>query len=323
MVGRLIFVRNAKNKMIIFVYGEDSYRSRQKLSEIIEQYKKIHKSGLNLKSFDGKMSYNDLKDGASNISMFKEKKLIVLNNISLNKKFQEDFLENPDYLKNSEDIFLFYEEGDLPKSKFCDSLKKIGKCQEFTLLKGQKLENWLKKEFKKYGFDISEDVVFKMIDFTGGDLWQLANEIKKITTFKNKEKTVSLKDIELLVKPNIENDIFKTIDAIAQKNKSQAITLLHRHLRQGDNPLYLLTMINFQFRNLLMMKSEDSTNMFFLAKKLAMNPYVVRKTMQQVGRFSLAELKKIYRYIFQIDSGVKTGKINTETALDLFLSKIG
>jgi DNA polymerase III delta subunit len=36
----------------------------------------------------------------------------------------------------------------------------------------------------------------------------------------------------------------------------------------------------------------------------------------------MPELKKIYRKIFQIDSDIKTGKIEPETALDLLLAEI-
>ena len=34
--------------MIYFIYGEDSYWSKKKMEEIIDRYKKVHKSVLNL-----------------------------------------------------------------------------------------------------------------------------------------------------------------------------------------------------------------------------------------------------------------------------------
>ena len=38
--------------MFIFLYGEDSYSSLKKFREIIEHYKKSHKTGLNFKDYD-------------------------------------------------------------------------------------------------------------------------------------------------------------------------------------------------------------------------------------------------------------------------------
>lgn len=49
--------------MILFLYGPDTYRSRQKLNDIIENYKKIHKSGLNLVRFNmAEKTFEDFKE---------------------------------------------------------------------------------------------------------------------------------------------------------------------------------------------------------------------------------------------------------------------
>jgi len=317
--------------MIIFIYGKDTYRSRQKLNEIIDSYKKANKIGLSLKSFAGeKLDYEDFIDEISSSSMFKEKKMLIFKDISGNKSFQEEFLGSINKFIDSKEILLFYGEGEVPKNKFFDSLKKVGKSQSFDILSGLRLKNWAKKEIENCGVKISEEAVNRLVDFTGGNLWRLSGEIQKLVLYKNKDKRINIEDVVLLVKPKIETDIFKTIDAISEKRKNVAISLLHQHLKEGDNPIYLLTMINFQFRNLLILKSEDSDYRFnksygdvwALSKKLGMNPYVVRKTMQQIGKFSLEELKKIYRKISQIDFGIKTGKVDPEAALDLFISSV-
>ncbi len=97
--------------MLIFLYGQDTYRSRQKLNGIIEQYKKIHKSGLNLKYFDGqKIDFQDIKDEIQSISMFEEKKLMVLENPFSSSDFKEKFLENSERFLNSKNMILFYEQ---------------------------------------------------------------------------------------------------------------------------------------------------------------------------------------------------------------------
>jgi DNA polymerase III delta subunit len=72
-------------------------------------------------------------------------------------------------------------------------------------------------------------------------------------------------------------------------------------------------MINFQLRNLLIVKS---------GAKLNAHPYVIKKTVRQAGNFSLGDLKKIYQKIFQVDVGIKTGKIDPEVALDLLIAEV-
>ena len=81
--------------MIIFLYGEDTYRSRQKLEEIVAHYKEIHKSGLNLRYFDGETAdLESIKSELQTVSMFKEKKLFVLTDAFLNKELKEDLLKD-------------------------------------------------------------------------------------------------------------------------------------------------------------------------------------------------------------------------------------
>ncbi len=327
--------------MIIFLYGQDTYRSRQKLNEIIGQYKKIHKTGLNLKYYDfQKDSFENFRDQIQQTSMFKEKKLAILKNVFSNQDFKEKFLKNSkNFLKlktraavkgekkdlsSSSDTILFYEENKISeKDKFFNFLKTKAKTQNFELLTGEKLKNWLRPEFFKLKTEINPEALNKLIEFAGNDLWSLTNEIKKLVSFKSGKK-IEIKDIELLVKPKIETDIFKTIDALALKNKKIALEFIHKHLEKGDSPLYLLSMINFQFRNLLIVKdlTEKNLSPFAISRIAGLHPYVVKKTYFQAQKFTFEELKKIYQKIFEVDLAIKTGKLEPETALDLLIAEI-
>jgi len=151
----------------------------------------------------------------------------------------------------------------------------------------------------------------------------MSNEIKKLASFKN-NKTVRTEDIKLLVRSKIETDIFKTIDAIADKNKKQALNLLHKHLEKGDSPLYLLSMINYQFRNLLAVKDliEKQIPYNIILKRSGLHPFVVKKSYYQSQKFTFQELKKIYQKIFKKDLDIKTGRIQPEIALDLLIAEI-
>ena len=96
--------------MIYFIYGEDSFRSKRKLEEIIEGYKKVHKSGLNLIYIDAKENtFNNFYSNFKITSMFAEKKLIILQDVFANKNFQEDFLNNIKALEELKDIVVVYE----------------------------------------------------------------------------------------------------------------------------------------------------------------------------------------------------------------------
>jgi len=318
--------------MILFLYGQDTYRRLQKLNEIVGHYQKIHKSGLNLKYFDfQKDTYENFEADFRNSPMFNEKKLFVLKNVGLNDSFKINFLKEQKIFLDSKDLILFFEDEISERNKLFKLLKKSAHFQEFQPLNREKLKHWTKQKFGKTKINIEHQALNQLIDYTGNDLWRLSGEIKKLISYKIKEKTplVTREDIDLLVKPKIELNIFKTVDALALKNKKRALFLIHQHLENGDSPLYLFSMINFQFRNLLLIKTRyQSTNnkrisrMDNLNRELGMHPYVARKTLEFSRRFSLEELKRIYQKIFQIDLAIKTGKTNPVMALDILVAEI-
>jgi len=312
--------------MIYFIYGEDSYRSKRKLEEIVAGYKKVHKSGLNLIYINAEQT--DFKDFDSSLrtnSMFDEKKLIVLKNSFGNAKFCEDLLENIKELNETKNIVVIYE-SEMPdqRTKFFKALQKFVKCQEFKFLQPALLKKWVINEFDSNEAKISLDALNLLINFVGNDLWQMSAEIKKLSCYKQGSGLIKKEDVQLLVKPNIESDIFKTIDALASKDKKKALALVREHLENGDHPLYLLSMITYQFRNLLIIKElqELKTSYALIVKKSGLHPFVVQKTSYLCNRFSMPQLKKIYQKIFQVDSSIKTGKVEPETALNLLIAEI-
>lgn len=311
--------------MILFLYGPDSFRSKQKLDEIIVHYKSAGKSGLNLMHLDAsEIEFSNFYDRFKISSMFAEKKLVILKNVFASKKFQEDFLENLKTIEEFKDVVVVYE-GEEPdqRLKLFKALLKECKSQEFSLLDGKNLKVWAAKEFQNLSQKINVDALDLLLNFTSNDLWRLDNEIKKLSNFK-KDGVVKKEDVEALVKPNITTDIFKTIDALAAKNKRQALALLQKHLDAGDNALYLLSMMAYQFRNLLIVKQLAEKGMMYasIVKKSGLHPFVVKKNYYQCHQFSFGELKHIYQKIFRLDSDVKVGKLEAEAALELLVAAI-
>ena len=329
--------------MVFFFYGADSFRIRQKVNSVIEGYQAKHKSGLNFGKFDfGEPEVLDkLKNFLNSSSMFAEKKLAIVENLFLAAKdAQESFLEyfkSGDILKTQDKFLVLAQElaiNEDKKSKQKYGLKnnqelfkaltgKTVKTEEFDYLVGVKLEAWIKKELELAGAKIDAGAIRKLAMFVGADLWQMKNEIDKLVVFAN-GGAIKESMVDELVKSRIDNDIFKTIDALASRNKQLALTLLHRHLAEGESEIYLLSMLVYQFRNLLLVKSEIERGAQFpsLAKTIKLHPYVLRKSFEQGKGFTLAALKKIYERLSELDMAIKSGRLEPQVALDLVVGEI-
>jgi len=138
-------------------------------------------------------------------------------------------------------------------------------------------------------------------------------------TYRSKERMIKKEDVLLLVKSKIDTNIFKTIDALAEKNKKQALALMYQHLEKGESPLYILSMIKYQFKNLLIVKEQETLDKVPTDKLEDMHPFVFRKAKYQSRRFTLEQLKKFYHKIFKIDLAIKQGKIAPQEGLELLV----
>lgn len=315
--------------MIIFLYGPDQFRARQKLEELIAQYLKVRQSGLNLIYFDfEKDGLGDFMIKVASNSIFKEKKLVIIENAFLSKEASQDLLsflqncrQNKDFSHNN--TLVFFEKEPDPRNPLFVYLKENAVCQEFWPLEPRFVKSWVKKEVKNRGGAISLPAIEELVRYCGNDLWRLSNEIKKLINFKQKRRIESL-DVILLVKPKIEAGIFKTTDAIASGSRKAALKLIQQHFLAGDEPLYLLAMIGAHFRNLLIVKDLLGREKSFaqIAKITFLPLFAAKKYYFQAEKFTLAQLKKVYSRILDADLKIKTGKGNPRQEIEILVSRI-
>jgi len=330
--------------MLLFLYGEDSFRSWEKVKVIKNKFLSKDKigSGLSVVDFEEEDGGNKLSEVAGAQGLFSLKRLIIIKNLILSGN-SDDQQEALNFLKTdkknlhaSQDIVLVFWEKELPgkKSKLFKFLLTNSKKQNFEKLTGAKLSFWVLNKIQDSGGKISREALNKLIAYVGNDLLQMNNEIEKLVNYtcypeqakrvegSRMNNIITETDIDLLVKSKIEANIFETIDALASKNKKRALELLHNQMEKGDDPFYIFSMYVYQFRNLLKIGGfyfQGDFNQYEIAKVAKLHPFVVQKGIAQLRGFTLAQLKKIYKKLEQIDLQIKTGKIDIVLALDKFV----
>jgi len=316
--------------MIFFFYGEDTYRAYQKVKQIRDKFKaEVDSSGFNTVLLDGAdLSLEKFNEAVSQAGFLSSKRLIVIKNIFDNKslgKIKNDILEYLNKQTDSleENFLLFWQEGSPKKN---DSLyKKLNTCkyvQEFEPLNNFKLTSWAKEEIKSRHGQITTPALNLLVASVGNNLWQLSSEIDKLVHYKNGQNIIE-QDIELMTRGKLDENIFNLTDAIANQNTGRAIKLVREQLVAGANEQYLLAMILRQFRILMQLKSriQSGSSGAELAKQAGLHPFVIKKSLPLLSKYSLVELKNIYQQLTELDLNMKSIPINNETFLDLFIIK--
>ncbi|MBU3918571.1 DNA polymerase III subunit delta, partial [Patescibacteria group bacterium] len=291
------------------------YTAKKKVEELLKSTKPEVFDFFDTPSF----SFSSLKDVLNSGSLFDDKKTILLRDVFSNAGFMQEFLEKADILKDTDDLVIFFETRQVPLTEGLISFfKKNGKVFEFKSLKTSEVDAWVKSRVEELGCSIDNQALFALTKAVGNDLWRLSLEIQKLVAFGFKHKKIEKYGVELLVKQDIDSHIFNTIEAIANKDKKTALELLYNHLEIGDHPSYLLAMIAYQFRNLIIVK--DLSDVSVLKGK--MHPFVVSKSRQLSQKFTKERLEKIYSKIFKMDFAIKQGKIKPVLALELLIADI-
>ncbi len=319
--------------MIIFLYGSDGYRLKQKSEEIIASYRKKHQSGLNFFKFDcadiSAGEFIKIDEAVKNSSFFNEVKLIVLNNPFSQKIIADklgELIKQYGLDKMKDVVVLAVENSDGGASwngsrGLAELLKKPGNLVEnINCLKGVKLTNWIKNEFAARGCATEPAALEQLIERAGNDSFSLAVNIDKLSNYlsgNGVKKILKPEDVELLIAGKIDLNIFDLVDAIASKNKVRALDILYKELKTGRDANYILTMIIFQFRNLLTVKDLASRTVApdLISKKAGLHPFVVKKTMRELGKYQIDELKHIYGRLLDIDVFYKEGRVALEDSL--------
>ena len=350
--------------MFYFLHGEDALTSGQKVRAIKEKFLVQDESASGLSIFPARppainafragnatrsVAGGDFEGVISTIgtpNLLAPKRLIIINNlITEGSDEQQDkilaFLKKEKYLIEDKDVVVVFWEKKKPKkgSSLFKFLEKNAKSQSFEKPTGAKLNQWILKQAQMIDTNakFSPRALEKLIFYTGGDLFSLSNEIVKLVNYASGStreasavadagaKIVSEEIVDLLVQADFDSNIFNTIDALANRNKKDALKFLHQHLKSGDDPYYLLSMFVYQFRNLLKisdLKENYNQNEGDIVRMTKLHPFVVKKGLAQTRNFSFETLKKIYQKLSTLDTKAKTGQIDIKLALDKFVVEL-
>ncbi|MBI2028593.1 MAG: hypothetical protein HYT07_03200 [Candidatus Levybacteria bacterium] len=144
-------------------------------------------------------------------------------------------------------------------------------------------------------------------------LWE-GKEIQKRDVFVFKEA--------ILKKFKLPQSIFMFLDSIRPNNFKNLIILFHKTLDAGINQELIFFMIQRQIR-LLLALSDNSTKKT-IDELMRLFPWQKEKLVRQARLFSVDQLRRIYNFLYKIELGFKTGKLNLTLpqAIDFLLFEI-
>ncbi len=315
---------------IIMLCGEDSYRLKNRLNELVAGFgKKYDSSGLNTLRLSGaRAGFGEVREALRSAGFLSSRRLVAVDGLFAARKAEEfiDFFKKPELI--GENALILSEIASMQELEKDPVFKILSgseiRIEEFSPLRPPALAAWIKNEVKKTGSAIEPGAVTALERLVGNDLWLMRQEIGKLSAFA-RGRTITRQDIEKMLNIVAEDNIFELMDALGARDGKRTSLTLHRELDAGG-PQFLISMLVRQFRILLLLQEykqkEPDLGEAALAKLIGAHPFVVKKSLQILRLFPKNELVFIWGQLLNLDRSIKKGVKKPAAAFDIFIGTL-
>ena len=309
--------------MIYLVYGDEEYLIDSYINNEIKK-KKIEV--VNKYEYP-KTSILEFLDDASYSDLFSSKKAIIIDNSEFLNTKDDDIDSLIKYIDNpNEDVYLFIKLTSSKldeRKKIVTTLKEKATVKFFLLYKENDIFKYIKDYFKNNNLTIDPKLINEIIAKVGTDMYMVTSELDKLILYKD-DDIITKEDIDNVISVSLEQDIFKLINEITNKNLTKLLTYYNDLVMMGNHPSMILTMISNQFRLIYQVKilSREMMSEGEIASFLGVHPYQVKLSIGRCTSFSENELIRIIHDLAILDEDIKLGRIEINNSLESFFVKL-
>lgn len=296
--------------MIVFVTGENDYARRMSAAGVFE--------GAVFQRIDGgDLSYAQVIDMISGVSLFAEPTRVIIEGLSANKEL---WTRLPDILArhNEENIVVFSEAKPDKRTLAYKALVARARHIDHAPLgdrDGRMLEAWLIEEAKGLGATLTASSARLLVERVGYDQWALirALEVLALADEINEQTIVDLTDQSLGA------NVFELLRA-AVEGDVQAVQRSVATLREGDDAyrtFALLASQTVQLAGFVFAGKSDTP-----AKDLGVHPYVAGKLSRQAESVSQTRMRGIIQSLEDADRRMKRMSVEPWFSIEQALLQI-
>ncbi len=317
------------------LYGTEDFLINETKQLLINYALSEEEIEFNLSSYDLEETPIEVAiEDAETFPFVGERRLIFLNNPTFltgeksKSKIEHNLNKLEAYLKEPApySIIVFsgaYEKLD-ERKKLTKELKRQGTVVEAKKLNEQELILWVKERVAINGVEIDDEAVHQLLTLSGTNLLMLTTEVDKLALYANGGKKIDVNMVEKLVSRSLEQNIFSLVDKIVQRKIEDAFRIYYDLLKQNEEPLKILAILAGQFRLIYQVKelARKGYGQQQIAGFVKVHPFRVKLAAGQARLFEDEELAQIMNMLADADYLAKTGGMNKEMILEMFLFRL-
>ncbi len=204
------------------------------------------------------------------------------------------------------------------RRKLYSCLKKNAQIVQFNPLDEREMTRWIAQTLKKMGKRISAATCQKLTFTSGNDLYQLSGELQKLAAYAGEREEILPEDIEQICVKTTAYRVYDLTGALMRGDARGAFTLAYALQKDGEEPLFLLALLQGECRRMLAVKLLRGGGLQndAIAAKIGAPAFAVRQLSGQVTRYSVEQLRAMAECCLDTEYQVKSGRLPIEGALE-------
>lgn len=320
---------------VYLLFGTEAFFINETKQLLVDNVLTADEADFNLSTYDLEETPIEVViEDAETLPFLGERRLILLYNPvfltseKTKEKVEHNIAKLEAYLKQpapfSVLVFVAHYEKLDERKKITKELKRSAEIFEAKKMSEQELKKWLQTRAAFNKVQITDSAAIRMIELVGSNLFMLTSEMDKIALYMEETKLIDENIVEQMVSKSLEQNIFTLIDKIVNRKVDEALAIYYDLLKQNEEPLKILALISGQFRLIYQVKdlSRRGYGQQQIAGYLKTHPFRVKLAASQSGKFPDEELTRIIGLLADADYQMKTGGMNKELLIEMFLFKL-
>lgn len=299
---------------VYYIYGEDEYLKTNAINLICEAVNGSDKLNTFTMQSD-EVDAKSLIDTCNTFGFF-GKKVVILKDSDSKKNSSivnalKSYIKNP----NPNTVLIIVE---LYDNSSLSIFKDLVTNVDCSRLSQELLKKWISNKIKGK-CNIMTDALSKLIDYTNGYLYKINLELDKLISYCG--DVITKADVENLVTKDLEYNVFEFTESLGKGNKERALVIFNSMMEDKKSAPMVLNLISAHFRRLFYV-AITKLSLEDIASYLSIKTFAVKKLYEQSRQFSPVVLKDIVEKCEELDSGIKTGIYNYNSATNYLVNFI-
>lgn len=308
--------------MIYVFLGNEINIIKKKIDSLIDELKID-----NVIKYDyDSVNIDDILNEVNYVDLFNEKKLLIVSNFTFKKMKDKEEKALSNYINHMNDNVIILKCIDEKLDNKKELIKLVNdKCKVIELKKMdyKTLHEYVTKIFSDNNKRITYNQIKNILSLCENDTDSVLNEVNKLLLYKMDDDVITDEDIEKVISKNSEKEMFKLNDAVMAHNIPNMLESTKTLVSSGVDEVVIIDYLSKQFRTLYQIKvmSKD-TGIQTITSRLSLNPFVTKKMLDVVGKFSEEKLLNIIYKLSDADISIKVEGLDKSKVLENFYLSI-